>query len=444
MPRRFSGHAIDNGHQLTITGSNCGTTQTPLWRRSFNGSTICNACGLYQKSKNANRPTNLNRPPSYAPAGAVLNPHSRTATQVPGNRQLQQGASYVPADRDASGTCPGNGRCNGTGGHRGCDGCPAFNNRISKTAQLAIVQNRGHASHAEVQDHSPYAAPVEHQSPMHQPNAGPVTTGIESVVVACQNCHTTTTPLWRRDANGHTICNACGLYYKLHGHHRPVGMKKTFIQRRKRVQPAIPGQGSPSPNQYADTTPSPSQAKWSPQPSTEPSVVGMSGPVPVDFTSYRPMPRPNEHMSPAYPSSTSSPQYAHSEASLRKRTHSPGQASDRSAKALQLAAPFPSLHSILPTRSPSDSHATSAGASVRQSDTHMMDADAGPDTGQDGEGNAGESRERKRARRAALQEQIARMQAQLNQLSDDEDAETAEAGRRVAVPPARTAATRDG
>lgn len=60
----------------------------------------------------------------------------------------------------------------------------------------------------------------------------------ENVMVACQNCHTTTTPLWRRDNNGHTICNACGLYYKLHGIHRPVEMKKSFIKRRKRVAPA--------------------------------------------------------------------------------------------------------------------------------------------------------------------------------------------------------------
>ncbi|KAI8371692.1 uncharacterized protein BYT42DRAFT_581129 [Radiomyces spectabilis] len=50
----------------------------------------------------------------------------------------------------------------------------------------------------------------------------------------CANCHTTTTPLWRRDAAGKTICNACGLYYKLHRIHRPATMMRTVIKRRKR------------------------------------------------------------------------------------------------------------------------------------------------------------------------------------------------------------------
>ena len=33
----------------------------------------------------------------------------------------------------------------------------------------------------------------------------------------CSNCNTTTTTLWRRNGTGEPVCNACGLYYKLHG-----------------------------------------------------------------------------------------------------------------------------------------------------------------------------------------------------------------------------------
>lgn len=32
------------------------------------------------------------------------------------------------------------------------------------------------------------------------------------MVIACQNCATTITPLWRRDEHGQTICNACGRF----------------------------------------------------------------------------------------------------------------------------------------------------------------------------------------------------------------------------------------
>nr|XP_022901090.1 transcription factor GATA-4-like isoform X1 [Onthophagus taurus] len=54
------------------------------------------------------------------------------------------------------------------------------------------------------------------------------------VGLTCTNCHTSTTSLWRRNAQGEPVCNACGLYYKLHGVNRPQAMKKESIQTRKR------------------------------------------------------------------------------------------------------------------------------------------------------------------------------------------------------------------
>ncbi|KAF4528703.1 hypothetical protein B566_EDAN014271 [Ephemera danica] len=52
--------------------------------------------------------------------------------------------------------------------------------------------------------------------------------------LSCTNCRTTNTSLWRRNTNGEPVCNACGLYYKLHGVSRPLAMKKDNIQTRKR------------------------------------------------------------------------------------------------------------------------------------------------------------------------------------------------------------------
>ncbi|XP_031149002.1 GATA-binding factor 2 [Sander lucioperca] len=50
----------------------------------------------------------------------------------------------------------------------------------------------------------------------------------------CVNCLTETTTLWRRNSAGEPVCNACGLYYKLHKVNRPLAMKRDGIQTRNR------------------------------------------------------------------------------------------------------------------------------------------------------------------------------------------------------------------
>ena len=198
---------------LIIYYSNCGTSKTPLWRRSPSGSTICNACGLYLKARNTARPMNLKRPPS---ANALSSnseaEHSNHHISILPATASSAVPSIEPTDSSAlqvaTGSCPGGGRCNGTGGADGCNGCPAYNNRISKKVHPAksarsdnMDENNDTSGHVSQDENSPSILQNDQTSVL------PTNAGGE---LSCKNCGTTITPLWRRDEAGHTICNACG------------------------------------------------------------------------------------------------------------------------------------------------------------------------------------------------------------------------------------------
>ncbi|EIN05132.1 hypothetical protein PUNSTDRAFT_122479 [Punctularia strigosozonata HHB-11173 SS5] len=84
---------------------------------------------------------------------------------------------------------------------------------------------------------------------------------VDVMTAQCYNCHTTTTPLWRKDDEGKTVCNACGLYYKLHGAARPISMKSDVIRKRSRHDARRVGTGvgeTPSASPGASRRASPS------------------------------------------------------------------------------------------------------------------------------------------------------------------------------------------
>ncbi|XP_042203742.1 nitrogen regulatory protein NUT1-like isoform X2 [Homarus americanus] len=88
----------------------------------------------------------------------------------------------------------------------------------------------------------------------------------------CTNCHTSVTSLWRRNSQGDPVCNACGLYYKLHSVNRPLTMKKESIQTRKRK----PKKSSDTKTSSSSSS-STSTTSSSVTPSTTASSLGSSG-----------------------------------------------------------------------------------------------------------------------------------------------------------------------
>ena len=54
-------------------------------------------------------------------------------------------------------------------------------------------------------------------------------TTVKKTGITCSNCSTYTTTLWRRNGDGLPVCNACGLYKKLHKVNNNKIKKKKFL-----------------------------------------------------------------------------------------------------------------------------------------------------------------------------------------------------------------------
>ncbi|KAF9281539.1 hypothetical protein BGZ68_006577 [Mortierella alpina] len=189
---------------------NCKVTQTPLWRRTPDRQhSLCNACGLYYKQYGAHRPLHVRHKLPTVLADVRLNtlPYAR-----PSSAQPHRGHSPGP-------TSPS-------------EGTLSFSSTsIESSSSSSDSDSDSGRVVASLPDLAKMYTEALIRSPV-QKTTPPLMTAKQGI--ECANCSQTQTPLWRKNDAGEPICNACGLYAKLHHRDRPVTMRKSKITRRRR------------------------------------------------------------------------------------------------------------------------------------------------------------------------------------------------------------------
>lgn len=136
--------------------ANCETEKTPMWRKTVDTSTntvltLCNACGIYYKTKGSHRPRLL-----------ISKKNILSLSELFDKLQSEE------ADK------------------------------LSNEQQKEELENKPKVL-------------VKNDIKLEDLN-----------IIRCSNCENINTSIWRRDGNGKSICNACGLFYKKKGYHRTV------------------------------------------------------------------------------------------------------------------------------------------------------------------------------------------------------------------------------
>ncbi|EME47772.1 hypothetical protein DOTSEDRAFT_69643 [Dothistroma septosporum NZE10] len=122
---------------------------------------------------------------------------------------------------------------NGSAGAGGSSSLSA----LAACASIAVPVARQGSAEGSTRSSTPCNNPTMATQPTQF--SAPASTGA-NIAPVCQNCQTSTTPLWRRDESGSVLCNACGLFLKLHGRARPISLKTDVIKSRNRVKATGP------------------------------------------------------------------------------------------------------------------------------------------------------------------------------------------------------------
>lgn len=118
-------------------------------------------------------------------------------------------------------------------------GNDARKQKIPRTSSTPNTVQLGHQQAMQARPQSSPNSPPESGYSSVAPSrpgspGGSKTDDNNGVPTTCTNCFTQTTPLWRRNPEGHPLCNACGLFLKLHGVVRPLSLKTDVIKKRNR------------------------------------------------------------------------------------------------------------------------------------------------------------------------------------------------------------------
>ncbi|KYK59381.1 GATA transcription factor AreB [Drechmeria coniospora] len=193
-------------------------------------------------------------PPPQPPADPVSRPSSTSTTesaafpQLPGIAALAaSNAAIGAASNPAGGSAPansGNPAINATGNPAPDSPQPRCD--FDQILQRMKEEHERNVSGVQEQESPPPSRTVQG---LHASTTTPMNVRISPAATSggggngmpvCQNCTTSTTPLWRRDEFGSVLCNACGLFLKLHGRPRPISLKTDVIKSRNRVKTVRP------------------------------------------------------------------------------------------------------------------------------------------------------------------------------------------------------------
>lgn len=158
--------------------ANCGTKQTPMWRRGANLELNCNACALYAKLHNCPRPCN-GTPTAPRPRSRPSGGHDRKSGSKSSKPLLIGGP---------------------------CTACQTQTTPLWRKDPMGRTLCNACGLRRKTNPKEPIRAAA-------------------ATADSCAECRTQNTPMWRRDATGRLLCNACGLRQKMYraGRHITFG-----------------------------------------------------------------------------------------------------------------------------------------------------------------------------------------------------------------------------